>query len=242
MGKELIFILCLVFSFCLVSAYELPVHQINTDIEIYQECFNCTYCNFTSFKHPNSTNLLTGMIAEKTDTHYSYLIKAGNITEQGTYRYCYNCGNEVDAETGCIDVPVNYTGTDLELPQTIMYITVLIFLTGLLGYVIYLYPKLPNHSKNPDGYVIDANSLAYLRPVAIGGMWILLLSITFIVANISIAYISAGFLGKFIFGLWKIMILSNLVILPIWVVYIINDIYRTAKLKEFIDRGGMQFG
>lgn len=242
MGKEITFFFLFVFALSLVSAVELPPQKIDTNIEIYQECFNCTYCNFTTFKAPNGTNLLTNMVAVQSDTHYSYTILAGNITEQGTYRYCYNCGNSATAETGCIDVPVNYTGTTLELPQTIMYISVLIFLTGLFGYVLYLYPKLPNHSKNPDGYVISVNSLAYLRPVAIGFLWILLLSITFIVANISVAYIAAGFLGKFLFGIWQIMMTANLIIIPLWFVYLINDAIKTAKLKEFLDRGGMQFG
>jgi hypothetical protein len=241
LGKEISFIFLFVFAFSLVSAVSLPTHQVNTDLTIYQECFNCTYCNFTTFKGPSGTNLLTNMVAVQDNTHYSYLIDKGNITEQGNYRYCYNCGNDVKAETGCIDVPVTYTGKDLELPQTIMYIVTLMFLVGLLVYIISLYPKLPNHGKNQDGYVISVNSLAYLRPIAIGFMWILLLSITYIVANISVAYITAGFLGAFLMGVWQIMMYANLIIVPLWIIFMINDAFRKAKLKEFIERGGMDY-
>lgn len=243
MGKEvtLVFFLLLFFSFASVTAASLPSHQIETDLTIYQECFNCTYCNFTSFKAPNGTSILSNIIATQDNTHYSSLIKGGNITQQGTYRYCYNCGNAIDAEVGCIDVPVNYNGSELTLPQTFMYSFVLLFLVGILIYIIYLYPKLPQHKTNESGYVIDVAQLSYLRPVALGFMWILVLSITFIVSNIAIAFISAGFIGKFLFGVWTIMMYSNLVIVPLWIIYIINDFYKTAKLREFLERGGMAF-
>lgn len=242
MGKEIVsylFIFLFVISFA--SAISLPKHEVNTDLEIYQECFNCSYCNFTAFKDVSGTTILSGMEAVQDGTHYTYLIGAGNITEQGDYTYCYNCGNSAEAETGCINVPVNYTGSNLELPQTVMYIAILGFLIGLLSYIIYLYPKLPAHTTREDGYVISANSLAYLRPIAIGFMWILLLSITNIVANIAVAYIAAGFLGKFIFGIWQIMMYGNLIIIPLWFIYLINDVFRTARLKEFIERGGVDF-
>ena len=243
MGKEIgLYFLMFVFLFSFAYAEALPPHQIETDLSIYQECFNCTYCNFTSFKDPSGTSLLSNMVAVQDDTHYSYLITSGNITEQGTYRYCYNCGNAVEAETGCIDVPVNYTGSELTIPQTLMYFFVFLFLVGVLIYLLYLYPKLPQHTTNESGYVIDVADMSYLRPIALGGMWILIMAITFIIANVSIAYITAGFLGKFLFGIWTIMMYSNLLIVPLYIIYLINDFYKTAKLKEFLERGGMTFG
>lgn len=242
MGKEIGFLFVFLFFFSLASAVSLPPSQVDKDLTIYQECFNCTYCNFTTFQSPSGEVLLSNMVATQSNTHYSYEILAGNLSEQGLYTYCYNCGNANDAETGCINVPVNYTGSDLEMPQTVMYITILVFLVALLGYVIYLYPRLPNHGKNEDGYVISVNSLAYLRPVAIGFMWILLLSITYIVANIAVAYIAAGFLGVFLMGIWQIMMYANLLIIPLWFIFMINDAFQKAKLKEFIERGGIDFG
>lgn len=241
MGKEIGFLFLFLFMFTLASATSLPTHQINTDLTIYQECFNCTYCNFTTFRGVNGSSLLTNLVATQDNTHYYYTINKGNLTEQGTYMYCYNCGNTVEAETGCIEVPVTYTGQDLSLPQTYMYIAVLLFLTGILIYAIYLYPKLPQHTTNESGYVTDVAQLSYLRPVALGGMWILVMAITYIVANMSIAYITAGFLGKFIFGIWTIMMYSNLLIIPLWIIYMLVDFYKTAKLKEFLERGGMAF-
>lgn len=242
MGKEVIsFIFLFLLMFSLATAASLPTHQVETNLNIYQECFNCTYCNFTTFKAPNGTSLLSNIVAVQDNTHYSYNILSGNITTLGTYTYCYNCGNTATAKVGCIDVPVTYTGEELSLPQTYMYIAVLAFLVLVLIYLIYLYPKLPQHKTNESGYVIDVAQMSYLRPVVLGIMWIMVMAITFIVANISVAYITAGFLGKFIFGIWQLMMISNVLIIPLWIIYMINDFYKTAKLKEFLERGGMQF-
>jgi len=239
-GLSLLLVIFL-FAITTVSAASLDVHQIDTDLEIYQECNNCTYCNFTIFKDPSGITLLTGMEANVADTHYYYTILSGNITKQGDYFYCYKCGNTAEAAVGCIDVPVNYTGRDITPVETTFYLGVLLFLVGIMIYLIYLYPKLPQHAKNDDGYVINASQLSYLRPVMLGVMWVLVLSITYIVANISIAYISAGFLGSFIFGIWTIMMYSNFLLLPLWVVYIIHNIIRAGELKEFLERGGTNF-
>lgn len=235
------FFFLFIFAFTLVSAAELPTHQLDTDLEIYQECYNCTYCNFSVFKDPSGTNILTNIQASQSGSHWSYIVGAGNITEKGVYTYCYDCGNTAEGAIGCIDVNVTYTGNELSLPETILYLGVLVFLVGLFGYILYLYPKLPRDAKNDDGYVINMSSFAYLRPIAIGFLWILLLSITFIIANISIAYVSAGFLGNFIWGIYTILMYSNLVIIPLYFLYLIINSFKRAKLKEFLERGGMDF-
>ena len=235
-----IYLLLFIAVISIASATSLKPHKVNTDLEIYQECFNCTYCNFSTFKSPTGASLLTGMEATQEGTHWYYNIGEGNITEQGTYTYCYSCGNLVEAETGCIDVPVNYRGEDFNAVSVTIYIVVLLFLIGLtLFLLLYLYPRLPKHARDDENYVTNVTHLAYMRPAMLGVVWILILSITFIIANLSIAYITAGFLGNFIFGIWKLMFMANYLILPLWVIAIIHNIYRTNQIKEFIDRGGV---
>lgn len=239
MGKTLVLSLFLMFfMFSFVSADSIGTFQVEEDVEIYQECFNCTYCNFTVLKAPSGTTLLSSMEATQTGTHWGYDVGEGNITEQGTYSYCYNCGNSEEGLVGCIDFDVTYTGEENSGTQISIYLTVLLFLIILLGYLISIYHKLPNHARNDDGYVINVSQLAYFRPIAIGLMWILIMAITFIVASMSIAYIQAGFIGELIFGIWTIMMYSNLIILPIWVASIIISIFKAEKIKEFLERGG----
>lgn len=211
--------------------------KVNEQFTFCQVCSDSTYITLSSIETPNSTAQINT-----------------NMTLTGTGQYCYNyTPTQIGRydfrgiSDGCTGefatyVDVTYTGEELTQEQTTMYLAILVFLVGILIYLIYLFPKLPQHKENEQGYVIDVAQMSYLRPIIIGVMWILIMAITFIVANIAIAYITAGFLGKFLFGIWTIMMYANFIILPLWIIYLINDFYKTAKLKEFLERGGMAFG
>jgi len=241
MGKEIkiLFLLLLLFSFSLVSADYLT-HQVDKDLEFSFTSNNATQCNITSINTPNG-RVAIGLETTRDGQDFYGSISGGNFSSMGDYCFNIVCSDGVNYETGNFCRSVNYTGQKLEMPQTIMYIVVLFFLIGLLIYLLYIYPSLPQNEVNDDGYVISVSQLTYLRPIAIGFMWLILMAITFIVSNISIAYIQAGFLGNFLFGIWTIMMYSNIVILPLWVIWIITTALRQAKLKEFFERGGMNF-
>ena len=210
--------------------------QVNQQFTFCQVCGDATYITLLSIETPNSTTQINS-----------------NMTAQGTGQFCYNyTPNQLGrydfrgVSDGCTQefatyVDVTYTGKELTSEEVSMYIIILLFLIGILVYLIFLYPSLPKHKANEEGYVIDVAQLSYLRPIMIGVMWILIMSITYIVANITVAYITTGFLGTFIFGIWTLMMYSNFLIIPLWLIYIINDFYKTAKLKEFLERGGMAF-
>ena len=101
------------FLISMVSAVSIGTFEKNTDIELYQTCNNCTYCNFTTIKYPNSTNILTNVEATKRGTYYSYNLSAGNLTANGEYSYTYDCGNAVESLTDTLFFDVNPTGVDL---------------------------------------------------------------------------------------------------------------------------------
>jgi len=212
------------------------VKQVDKQFTFCQVCQDATYITLSSVETPSSTE---GIYANMTATgsgEYCY-----NYTPSEMGRYDFRGISDGCENTFATFVDITYTGKDITIEETIMYLGVLVFLILIMIYLLYLYPKLPQHQKNDDGYVINASSLSYLRPLVLGLIWILSLSVTYIVANISVAYITAGFLGSFIFGIWTIMMYSNFIILPLWVVYIIHDIIRAGQIKEFLERGGQNF-
>jgi len=180
------------------------------------------------------------VVADTHEDHWDLNGSAGVNTPLGEYAYTVICEDTTAEEggyhSGYFSV-TNHGGT-LELSELYLYILVITFLMFMLGYVGHIYPKLPNHARNDDGYVINVSQLAYFRPIAIGIMWILIMAITFIVSSLAIAYIQAPFIGELIFGIWTIMMYSNLIILPIWVASIILGIFKAQKIKEFLERGG----
>ncbi len=121
---------------------KLGVFKQGEDIELYQTCNNCTYCNWTAVKYPNGSNILTDVAATQSGSRFYTVLGGGNTTigGNGIYRYCYDCGNAVERATGCIDFEITPTGQDIDSSQGITSIGLIIsvlaagFLFLLLGF------------------------------------------------------------------------------------------------------------
>jgi len=111
-----------------------PVEQ-GTDIELFQTCNNCTYCNLTSIRRvsPTSLNLLTNVTMIQYRTEYRFLLSGGNTTIIGDYKYCYDCGNLNERKTGCIDFSVTPSGEKNVLGFFIIII-LLAYGVGFIGF------------------------------------------------------------------------------------------------------------
>ena len=92
---------------------------LNEEIEVYQTCNNCTYCNFTKFKYPNKTVFLSNIEATQDETYFYYHLSGGNNSELGEYEYCYDCGNEVEKETSCLHYLVTPNGRNFDIGQVL---------------------------------------------------------------------------------------------------------------------------
>lgn len=236
MVKEINFFLIFLLAITLVSAVELQPQQIGEDLEIYQECNNCTYCNFTRVMY-GGENIFENIEATKDGTHYYFIIGGGNITEKDTLTYCYDCGNSAASETGCIDVPLTHTGHHLTTQTAILYLGFIVFLIFIFVLLLLSLSHLPKDVRDEEGFMLEVSKLAYLRPVVIGLCWILLTSIVYIASNIAIAYLDTGLLGSFLFWVFSFMFLSNLVILPLMVIRMIQRITLSKEMMGLIERG-----
>jgi len=134
---KLILVSLLILSFLipLISAISIGTFKRNEPVELYQTCNNCTYCNITSIKYPNSSNMFTNLVMNQQGTYYYWVLGAGNTTELGTYTYCYECGNTVEKATGCIEFEVTPSGFSGTLGFYIIIITIG-FLILLLGFYL----------------------------------------------------------------------------------------------------------
>lgn len=140
MKKIMITMLTLLLFTSLVSAASIGPFEFNKNVELYQTCDDCTYCNFTSIKYPNSTAILRNIAATRDNSYYYYTLDKSNISVLGEYTYCYECGDGTDTATGCIDFEVTTDGRDSSLSTGLAIILCTIILV-LFGIGMYIYSR-----------------------------------------------------------------------------------------------------
>lgn len=234
--KTTIVLFLFLISFSLVSSVQLDPEPINKDLEIYQQCNNCTSCNFTRIKY-GGENIFNNTPATRNGTYYFFVIGGGNLTTKGTLTYCYECGNSVEKETGCNDIPITYNGKSLTTQTSILYLGLIVFLVFIFVLLLLAYSAIPDDHRDEEGFIINISRLKYLKPIIIGFCWILLTSIMFIASNVAIAYLDTGLLGDFLFWIFRFMMLSNLVVFPLCIIYMIQRITMSKEMMGLIERG-----
>ena len=146
---KLILVSLLILSFLipLISAISIGTFKRNESVELYQTCNNCTYCNITSIKYPNSSNMFTNLVMNQQGTYYYWVLGAGNTTELGTYTYCYECGNTVEKATGCIEFEVTPSGFSISESQGLSSLGILISIILIAGLFMFLGYKFSEADK-----------------------------------------------------------------------------------------------
>ena len=133
-------LISLVFTLFLIQTTSalLGTYQEKTTIDLIQTCDNCTYCNLTSIKYPNGTNILTNVEMTRDGTYFNYLLDGGNITTVGTYTYYYDCGNVVESRTGGIDFEVTITGDETPVGSSYILGAIFIIVFGIGWFFLFL--------------------------------------------------------------------------------------------------------
>ena len=130
MRKLIVLILVNLFLIGIVGATieTFPNQKINTDIHLKQVGADFSSCNITSFFYKNTT-LIKDVQMTKRGNEYNYTVDKGNITAIGDYIVNGFCTNGTDDIVWAYNVPVTYTGQNLEDSGT----TAAIILIGVLG-------------------------------------------------------------------------------------------------------------
>jgi len=241
--KKVAFLFLLALFVCSfsVSAESIGTFKIDEGLQIYQECNNCTDCNFTRAKYPNGTNVLSNLEAIKDGTYYYYDVLGGDLTEIGTYSYCYDCGNSAERATGCLDFELTYNGHQLNTERSLIYLGFIAFLSVLFIYCFYLINHLPDDTRDDDGYILSFSNLKHLRPILYAFAWALLLGIVFLSSNVAIAYLPFAMFGDFLFMIFKLMFIFTIIAIPVWFVYFFVGIFKHKEMKRMLERG-VEFG
>jgi len=114
----------------------------NNNIDLIQTCNNCTYCNLTAVKYPNGTNIVVNVTMDKAATYFNYTLNTSQTDAVGTYKYCYECGNDAESATGCIDFDVTLSGTKSPEGQSFLLSTIILITFGVACLFLFLSGKM----------------------------------------------------------------------------------------------------
>jgi len=141
--KKVILLQIVIFLFLIPSVTAiLGTFEKESNVDLIQTCNNCTYCNLTSIKFPNGSNIVNNVEMDQDGTYFNYLLIKNYTEEVGTYIYCYDCGNTDEKATGCIDFDVTLSGA--KTPEGVSYVLVgiIIVLFGISCIFLYLSDKM----------------------------------------------------------------------------------------------------
>lgn len=114
LGKKILLILILgMFLVSFTCAVSIGTFKQSEDVQLYQTCDDCTYCNFTIIKYPNSSEIITDVETTKRATYFYYDLNGANTSDLGEYTYCYECGDGTNKATGCINFEITGNGKEL---------------------------------------------------------------------------------------------------------------------------------
>jgi len=133
----MIFLAIGLFLITTVTA-SLGTFQENTEVDLIQTCNNCTYCNLTSIKYPNGTNAFTNVEMTKDNTYFNYTFNETYTSTVGEYKYCYDCGNNVERATGCINFDITLSGNPTPEGVSYLLIGIVIIIFGIACVFLYL--------------------------------------------------------------------------------------------------------
>lgn len=236
-------------SGCEVRTPTAEFVKINRDITSHVHVINIT-AGSNNFLTNESTSCILHLYNETGNhliqTNYSweaggmeweFSIAGGNFSKPETYSFYIQCvsSDSICAVSGSVDATT--TGTTITTAQAIIYLISFTFLIFIFGLLILALFQIPKDIKDDEGFVVNVSKLEYLRPIVKGLAWIVLTGIVFIISNITIAYLSTGLMGSFLFLIFTLMMLSNLVIIPLMIIRMIQRITLSKDMLGLIERG-----
>lgn len=133
----------LILSLNFVSAVSIDSIEQGQPAELYQTCNNCTFCNLTRATNPNGVVLVSNIeFTQNPSTYYFHILNESNTSILGSYKYCFDCGNDEQSETGCIDFDVTPDGFATDLSKMWVNIFFLIFFVVLIASTNHLVKKI----------------------------------------------------------------------------------------------------
>jgi len=217
-------------------ASDLGVFKINSTIQLYQSCENCTFVNLSSVKLPNGSVLFYNLEMTKNAQDYNYSFNSTDLLGE----YMYNvCGNK-DGDLECEDIGFYITKTGFEetTSNSILHFVLIIFVSFIFGLCLWGAISLPFENRREGSVgIISINKLKYFKIMLYFLSYVLLvwlMNLLFTISNNFNVLSQYNALFKILFKVLNVLSYPLFVImLVVFVVVAIKD----SKIKKLIEEG-----
>lgn len=196
-------------------------------------------CNITIYD-PNSKVLAyyKPMSFSSISQTYNFTLLGSNTTEVGKYNYDVTCLQGAFNSTTSYDFEVSNNGKDFTVAESITYIFMLLLSIAL--FCLFFYGAMainPNNNHDEEGNIIKINYKKHLKLLCWIVCYFLLVWITFVSWNVSLAYIQLVTVANFFWAIHRITFAFMIPIIIGYVLYSLVLFIHDFKLAKEIERG-----
>jgi len=216
----------------------LGVYGQNDCVDLLQICGTCTYNNVTSIVLPNSTRNIIDVEMTRRGAEYNFTF----CNTQVLGDYLVNGVGDLDgtANAWAYDFSVTTTGKEFTQQKSTFYVGSLIVLCFLFVISLLGFGALPGGKfteEDNSGEIISINSLRHFKLIFAGISWGLLTMISYLIWNISVAYLETGLLAGIFQTIFILLMIVAIIGLPVIFAYTLWSIVNDIAIKKMIDRG-----
>ena len=219
------------------TAFQLNIHVYNksTGLKLDNTTTNCTLHLY----HPNGSHLWIGTFDyDLVSTDFNIDIDANNFTLYGIHAYEIDCESTDIGGFASGKYDVNYLGKAIDTPQAILYGFFFLIIFFFMFALIFIIDKLPSsNTRDEEGKILSISYLKYLRGSLWFFEWMLLIGILYLASNLAFAFLTEQLFANILLVLFKITFGLTPVIVIVWVIWIIVNMFHDKELQNLLNRG-----
>lgn len=195
-------------------------------------------CNI-SIINPNSTYITnSSQMTNQDNGEFNFTLGFDEVTKSGLYKWNMYCCDSDKCASGFGDFDITKTGTRLNSSITSVYaisLILLIFLFIANLVLIHVLPSRDTHDEN--GAILEISNLKHLRTVLYAVGWGLVLSMLFVIGNMTLMYLPDDMLGNLFMNFFLALGWLTLPMIVLLFIYIFVKMFKEKEIKNLIERG-----
>jgi len=215
------------------------LHVVNTTTGSNNSLTNdTTECYIHVYNDVGSHIIEQNYSWDSNDLEWVTTLEGGNFSTKGLYSFYVQC---TSLDSICFvrgSVMANSVGDTLDEAQAILSVGLLAIMVLIMFGTFFAIGLLPDkNTQDEEGRILSVSYLKYLRSTLWFVEWMLFIAITFISANVALAYLPADLISGTLFMIFRIAFGLTPLIVIIWVISFFVNIFHDKQIKNLLDRG-----